>query len=1177
MPDIDDLSISIESDTSDAGKGLKKLRQTLIELKSVYDSVSGVSGDVSGKLKDLANGVKAISEIEASKLSEATNGLKQFSRIDFSAIASNVGKFDANAAFSMHNLASAIRVFTEIPTETGGAIKAIRNIANANIQGLVNNLNSVSASLSDRAYELAQAMNVFGASVDATAIKQSVSAMKKLSEFDFSGLSHNVNNLDPSAGEKVRKFMEGFDSVSQSFAVADTLQQMQALFQIDFSPFLSFAKQATEYMPGLTTALGQLASVCNTPEFTKTAENLSRLANVDLSGLARLSETKVVPPNVSAAVDKENKETKDAISRMASVFTNGFSSFGKIAVGAAEFGISVLRKGFSNLRGRIERASKSATKFARSIGRIALYRSIRFLLSQITKGFKEGTDNLYQYSKAINGRFAKSLDMISTSLLYFRNSVAAAAAPIINRLAPAIDVLVDRIVEAINYVNQLTAKLTGATTWTKALKYPKEYAEATRDASKSLKDFTMGFDELNIISDTDASSASANLDYSSMFTEMHLDKNFAPWVDELKSAIENSDFYGAGAILGQKFNEMVEKIPFREYGKKLGTGINNAVDLANGFLDRANFENLGSGVAELLNSAMDTINFYNIGYLIANIINNIVDFLYGFVKDFHWDEFGKSLADGFNGFIDKIDLDKLAETLHMALNGLLVAAIEFLKGTEWKELGHKIGDAFNKIDIAETLTNLGKVLRAALKGIFNLLSGVIQGIEWQKLGSDVVNGIFGFLFGGDEKKYTDLAESTMELIGSILGGALAFLWGAFKETAEKSFNFGEKLYDWLHDENGEFSWDNVFTGIEDAGTWIKEHLFTPFTNGFKAAFGDTTEIEDTGENIITSFKEGITNALTNIGEFIRRIVCVPFPTHIDRFFKIAAGGTSGLFSEKGRALIDGLYKGIINALPKIWETGKRAKARVDTFLQNTFFNFTRIIGAGILTAFNKAKSIMGNVFESLKWLSTASLGDIIDAVKGKAVEIGDAIAWIFNDASGRISDFLMEFDAPIKTAVNTMIDAIEFLVNELIFAVNNISSVLNNTFDFEMPDWIPGIGGMSFELNLPQWSEISIPRFANGGYPDPGELFYANENGVPEMIGRVGNRAAVANNDQIVNAVAQGVANVLSEYIPQIIAAIEEGKTPVINIDGKKVTKAIESVQRERGKTIYSGGVVNGI
>ncbi len=56
---------------------------------------------------------------------------------------------------------------------------------------------------------------------------------------------------------------------------------------------------------------------------------------------------------------------------------------------------------------------------------------------------------------------------------------------------------------------------------------------------------------------------------------------------------------------------------------------------------------------------------------------------------------------------------------------------------------------------------------------------------------------------------------------------------------------------------------------------------------------------------------------------------------------------------------------------------------------------------------------------------------------------------------------------------------------------------------------------------------LKIPGFATGGFPSAGQMFYAREDGVPEMVGRIGNRTAVANNDQITAAIANAVYNAM--------------------------------------------------
>lgn len=84
---------------------------------------------------------------------------------------------------------------------------------------------------------------------------------------------------------------------------------------------------------------------------------------------------------------------------------------------------------------------------------------------------------------------------------------------------------------------------------------------------------------------------------------------------------------------------------------------------------------------------------------------------------------------------------------------------------------------------------------------------------------------------------------------------------------------------------------------------------------------------------------------------------------------------------------------------------------------------------------------------------------------------------------------------------------------------NRFANWLNEKLNFDIdPIEIGGIRVFDgAEINLGK-----IPTFASGGFPAAGQLFVARERG-PELVGRIGSRTAVANNEQIVDAVARGV------------------------------------------------------
>ena len=69
-------------------------------------------------------------------------------------------------------------------------------------------------------------------------------------------------------------------------------------------------------------------------------------------------------------------------------------------------------------------------------------------------------------------------------------------------------------------------------------------------------------------------------------------------------------------------------------------------------------------------------------------------------------------------------------------------------------------------------------------------------------------------------------------------------------------------------------------------------------------------------------------------------------------------------------------------------------------------------------------------------------------------------------------------------------------------------------------------------LNLPtSLPKLNVSWYASGGMPDMGEIFVAREAG-PEMVGRIGNKTTVANNDQIVTAIKQGVYEAVRSAMP---------------------------------------------
>lgn len=95
-------------------------------------------------------------------------------------------------------------------------------------------------------------------------------------------------------------------------------------------------------------------------------------------------------------------------------------------------------------------------------------------------------------------------------------------------------------------------------------------------------------------------------------------------------------------------------------------------------------------------------------------------------------------------------------------------------------------------------------------------------------------------------------------------------------------------------------------------------------------------------------------------------------------------------------------------------------------------------------------------------------------------------------------------------------------------------------------------------------------EYASGGFPTTGQLFVAREAGA-ELVGNIGGRTAVANNDQITEGIAQAVYSAM-------MSANQGGGESNINVflDGRQINASVEKVKKEKGTSIMTGGLIYG-
>ena len=265
-------------------------------------------------------------------------------------------------------------------------------------------------------------------------------------------------------------------------------------------------------------------------------------------------------------------------------------------------------------------------------------------------------------------------------------------------------------------------------------------------------------------------------------------------------------------------------------------------------------------------------------------------------------------------------------------------------------------------------------------------------------------------------------------------------------------------------------------------------------------------------------------------------------------------GIKTVFSAISTVVIN-VWNGIQTAAISAWNGIKSVYASVTTWIStniiqpvgnfftnlwNGFINGAKSAWAGVKSVFSSVVSFFKTTFENA-W---AGIVKVFSTAGTIFVNIKDAIVTAF------------------KSVVNGIINGLN---NVIAVPFNGINSALNKIKNIE-------ILGLTPFSSLRTISVPVIPKLAQGGILDAGQLFIANERG-PELVANAGRRTAVMNNDQIVESVSQGVYQAVVAAM-RATAGNESGAQSVnVYLDGKQVYASMEQHRKERGASLMGNQV----
>lgn len=669
-----------------------------------------------------------------------------------------------------------------------------------------------------------------------------------------------------------------------------------------------------------------------------------------VSSLAKLAGSTIVK-GIQRVADGARQAARRLAEMTKSVILNGLKNLGKAML--------LLGKNTRKTNGTLSVGFKSLLTYALGV------QSLMAIFNKMRTATLEGFATLAEQ----DAQFGQTVNNFKTSLELLKNSFAAAFSPIAEVALPLLTSLINSLSMAISKVGQLIAALTGKSTYKRAVASQSNIAENADNATESMDNEAeaakeaqktlAGFDDVEILSDNSDKNSKQDTDQVSDAA-----KNFedVPIEDKFKS-------------LADALKEMWKLADFTELGRRLGTGLKNALDKIPWAYIKSVASRLGKSLATLMNGFLEVPGLFTaIGNAIAQGINTIFEFLDAFVTNFHWASLGKAIKDLILGVLNNIDWPLIYHTmgtfgagigtaLENALNNpqiwtaifttysnavraLFTGLNGFIKAVNWPSLGENIAIGLNEgvkafpwMLISDTITN-------AINAVFDLaynfittfdfyqfgsyigtsLTNAVKGINWGEIGATFAEGLNGLMYTilGFVQS-TDWKAVGKAIIDAICGFFGNIDWTAWGETVSSLI---KGLFDLLSGAIEAIDWSalpgnivnaitSFLTGFDWSGTAMSvgELIGAAFRAAFDVAGAVWEAMKEAGRHIMEGGLQGILDVLADIGNWIKTNIVDPFIEGFKKGFGIASPATSMM--PLGGYIIEGMLMGIINGLANI--------------------------------------------------------------------------------------------------------------------------------------------------------------------------------------------------------------------------------------------------------------------
>lgn len=696
--------------------------------------------------------------------------------------------------------------------------------------------------------------------------------------------------------------------------------------------------------------------------------------------------------------------------------------------------------------------------------------------------------------------------------------------------------------------------------------------------------------------------------------------------NKINGVLENIDWSGIqtgatklGKSLATFLNGFFETPGlFTNIGTTIANALNTAINASLGFAENFHFDSAGKAIADTINGFFKNFDFAKLAETINSWVDGLKTMIGTAIKGISWSTI---LKDGLD-FLTHLDLDTVVisiaafkwffggkELVADALKALMATKVQTGIGSSsipvsaaidlaitTAIIGFKVGNwlyentSFSKFAdaVAKWMVDengdisVGKAITVTLTGLaISVSTAAIAGKVASAVGTALAGGVSltgvelaitnialkiatgaNFVWSG----MTVMAESLTGALGTALSG-LASVGNTIYVAIGKACMSATSAVASLSSTIA----SGISSAVASAGTFLSTNALTVFSGGAAsiaaglfAAIGAAIAGWKIGQLIYDKFSEQIDDIVFKVGDFFTKTI----PQALSN-----AGNAVVDFTVNVKGKIDDKAQEI-----KTWFANKKDQAK--EFVASVKDNASGVIDK-IKTKWNEVKGAISDKALEIK----ASVDDI----KQKVIEKWNAVTEWWGEKKLSVKTAVegirgkaeekwnaaTEWWGERKLSVST---TVENLKNKLIRSWNTAKtwwsknvklSIPKLNFHVEYNNKVTGVKKAIVKaLGLSGWPSLKF--YANGGFPDMGQLFVARERGA-EMVGNIGGKTAVANNDQITSAIASAVGPAVYDAMMSAMANGDRGQINLnLELGGQKITDYV--IQDVKNRTFASGG-----